>query len=261
MKISYLTGWCLLAMVASGGAANVFYSSGFEEPDFNKVAFDLDGQDGWEVSGTSLPDIAFVEDLTVISGQQSAALGGAFGPVLPDNAIAVSHPVSFDLGGTLLKVDFMVMQSSVALVGQDDAFGFGLESTGFSVMFEPMGGTLEVAHYDGATRTAVPSTALSYSDQGMQVPYNLTVRFEEEKGGADASFEAIITGGGGSPIEFGGTLAGRGATVVSGVSAHFEVIGDGDNTLVFDNLVVVPEPHSLVLCFLGAGLLFRRRRA
>lgn len=94
-------------------------------------------------------------------------------------------------------------------------------------------------------------------------------------GGATPGFVAVITDSNG-PKSFGANLTGVDPTTINQFSTDWNVAdktvtnggytGAGDNTLVFDNITVVPEPSTYAMMALGsvglAGMLrLRRKRA
>jgi hypothetical protein len=87
--------------------------------------------------------------------------------------------------------------------------------------------------------------------------YHLNVGFSVY--GADVVFDAKIIGT--NWINFSGTLTGQAAAAVSAVGVDFDVMGDGDSFIAFDNLSAIPDPRSTFLVVIGiAGLLAHRRR-
>ena len=260
-KAITIGGLALSLTAASSTFAATTFSDDFEAPPYGGVNSPIHGINGWvadkPVGDLSGDDLSFV---ATWNGSQSAGLGGAFDtPSGTTGAVNLDHSISRSLSDTSFSVDFAVI-APVFEIGAD-TFGFSfLGSSGdlFRIAFEAPGGVsgdLEVAWYDGATRNVLTPISL---DIFYGSTYTLTVDFSDS--GADTLFSAdIIAGAVSTP--FGGTITGTAGAGLTGIGADYIVVDDGDSYLVFDNLVVVPEPQTWLLtmsCLFG--LMLRRRR-
>lgn len=246
-------------VISSLANAATTYSGDFEAPPFGLPNSPIHGIDGWvadePVGSLSGDDLSFVVGW---NGSQSAGLGGAFDSP-GAGSVNLDHNVAMSLSGSSFSVDFAVI--SPLFAPGADTFGFSfLGSSGdlFKIAFEAPGGAtgdLEIAWYNGATRNVL--TPISY-DIFYDSTYSLTVSFTDD--GTDALFNANLMAGA-SSTPFSGAITGQAAASLTGIGADYTVVDDGDSYLVFDNIVMVPEPQSWLLtmaCLCGA--LLRRRR-
>lgn len=247
---------CALWLSITAGHASSVLMADFSDPPFDNSPPDfgeIAGTDGWTTNEPTA-DFSFIVDW---NGTQAAGLGGAFvAPTLPD--VNLSHAVTRPLVGTTLSLDFSITAAEFA-PGKDN-FGFSLSAdsgTLMSVAFESPGGVgdLEIAWYDsaGTRSTLAPSLDVLYG-----TTYSLTITFDLS--GADVTFDASLASS--NTQMWSGTLAGQASSQISSFSANYEMVDDSDSFLIFDNLNVIPEPQSGVLCLVAGaiGLLRRRRK-
>ncbi len=244
--------------------------TGFENPPFapydgvDPESGQIAGTDGWSINN-SVVAVSFVVDAWDPDGAgsspftQAAGLGGLFDSPGAGENVDLTQQVSLGLNSLVFAVDFAVVPADL-FPGQD-AFGFTISSASASeplmrVAFEPPGGNgdLEIAWYDNlGNRNLITPESQDIFYNGT---YSLSLDFTES--GADAAFTGSLSGT--NSASFSGVLAGQSGTTVNSVGADFDVVDDADNYMVFDNLVVIPEPQSAVLLMVSFSLCLLRRR-
>ncbi len=272
--------------VASAPSAKAYFE------DFNPPAYtenNLSTQNGWvstdptslDVAGSNSDFVGNIQDVNsnpVLFSSTSnyiAQLGGVF---LPDNApggtnIVLSHTtgvVGDALNGVQLKVDFSIASSSLANPNRDE-FGFRLTAAGaeyVTLYFTPDSLDANLLDFRLSTGGAIPS---SQTNPDNSLPYNsassLQLFIDQFN-----KLTAIITDVNNNTFTIFSDVdvssAGAVPTAVDGVAAVFNVTGAtgadaGSNSILFDNLSVVPEPSTMglsVIAGLGGMLMVVRRR-
>ncbi|MBP7949786.1 MAG: PEP-CTERM sorting domain-containing protein [Verrucomicrobiales bacterium] len=220
---------------------------------------DLVGQHSW-ASNDNTDDLTF---FVTLNGNNAAGVGGLWSAPALRN-VDVYNSYGGSLVGTTFDVNFYLSGSTPGFPDRD-SFGWTFKegsNTLLRIAFEPNlnpGGEnkMEVVWYNpSGTRTS------SGFDIFYGSSYSLSVDFLGS--GADATFNAAVTGGGTIPMS--GTLAGKGASTLQTVGADFDVTdadpgNSGDNYMAFNQLTVVPEPGSVTLILAALAGLTARRRA
>jgi len=267
----------LVSATSSPLLAVSVFTSDFEPPVYQVgVNNNLAGQDGWVINDPparpALADLSFFYTYNGVADPNNhwGALGGYWSlPSYSNPAVVeLTHPVSLPFVGSAFSVDFAIAHNQLPGVTRD-SFGWSLKSEGADLLriaFEPVATDstkLEIVWYNslGGRNPLTPvAQAISYDSI-----YQLRVSAVGSAG--DAVFSATIVPGVGSPLSFGGTLAGKASANLSAFGADFGVAGSrtlaGDNTMYFDNVSLVPIPETFSgvtfgLSALGFCLLRRK---
>ena len=271
-----------------------FYATNFEPPAF--TLGNLDGQSGWTVNATSVEGgigvVAPVITPLTPFGTRSASLG--FTPSLVLDSGATDVYASYRYGGSdstpLLSSTVGTPATSFSAIFQiydsdsgygtgaevRDNFGFRLQNAAgynlFSIVFTPFRQAIdavppttpenEVAYnqVSWSTGTGLPQlVAGGYSAQEGQ-SYTFGVTFAPSVTPGNVAFSANISG----VNFFSGDLVGLASEEIKELGAFWKPTSSlsdpGSNSMVFDNINVVPEPSSALLGLLGASFAFLRRR-
>ena len=257
-----------LAALSPASVSAVVYSFPFSV--FQPVGTQVGGKDGWTVIGDSTytPTDANGLSLTsTLNGSTCAALGGYYYAANPaETPIYLTHSASTWLESTSFAVTFAIQG---AVEGDErpgrDGFGFTLQNDNrdnlLTISLAPAASPslrYQVLYTVGA---GSPQAAKNGADDmyiDVNGLYSLDLKFTEN--GANPTFSATVTG---SDVQtFNGTATGLGSELVGNMGALWNVIDNGNNIILFDNIAIVPEPSTSLLAGLATiGLLRRRRRA
>ena len=283
---------CSLAVIAfSVQTQAAIYTTDFES--FNSGDNVTDGANagyGWTTNGdASLSpvnnwnptlDPSLVDPML---GNQAAVIGwyaGSPAPLPAQPTIDLSHGCGetiINAGngyGTHVALDFSILDSSPAQPNRD-TFGISLTATGganiFQLVFTPTvvasintwdvtytvggGGSGNLGHFNtlvdpstGLRSTGTDTLGLSFSSKD-----------------ASSAFYHVTMLINGSLTTQTGTIAMAPGTLIDKFNATWTPVSTanpGDNYLLIDNLVMVPEAStSLLLCVAGMSLALRRKRA
>lgn len=267
-----------------------FYSTNFQPPSFSPG--NLDGQSGWAVNATSVDGsigvVAPVVTPGTPFGTRTASLGFTANLVLDSGATDVY--ASYRYGGsdstpllsstvgtpaTSFSAIFQIYDSdSTYGTGSEvrDNFGFRLQNAAgynlFSLVLTPFKQAapllpeddLAYSQVSWSTGTGIPQlVAGGYSTQEGQ-SYTFGVTFAPSLTPGNVAFSANISG----VNFFAGELEGLANEEIKEFGAFWKPTSSlsdpGSNSMVFDNINVVPEPSSALLGLLGASFAFLRRR-
>lgn len=254
-KLIYL-GLFISTNVAADG-----YTTDFESPEFGDPFGQVAGTGEWVIDN-GISDLSFIVSSWDPDGggplpaSQAAGLGGFYdSPGAAGTEVNLTRAVSLGLDSAEFDVDFTVIAPTASFPGVD-TYGFSFKSPTSDLLriaFEPSDGAgdLELFWYDEAdTKHSILKDIMFYGT------YHLSVDFH--RSGVDSMFEAAVTGT--NAINFSGILAGQAGATLTAIGADFDVVGDGDGFLTFDNLSVVPEPNTGLLLLVSALCSCVRRR-
>ena len=273
-----------------GSSYGAFYATNFQPPSFSPG--NLDGQSGWTVNATSV-DGAVGTIVPVVTpgtpfGSRTASLGFTANLVLDPGATDVyasyrygasaSTPLLSSTVGTpatSFSAIFEIYDSdSTYGTGAEvrDNFGFRLQNAAgynlFSLIFTPFKQAAPLLPEDEvafsqlswSTGTGIPQVvAGGYSAMEGQ-SYTFGVTFAPSVTPGNVAFSANISG----VNFFTGELVGLANEEIKEFGAFWKPTSSlsdpGSNSMVFDNINLVPEPSSALLGLLGASFAFLRRR-
>jgi hypothetical protein len=271
MKTSIYTS--LLALVITANSNAALYTSTFDA--FPAPPAELAGNDGWVINDPGNPLYGTLSYLGSLNGSQALGIGGAYGETTTAS-VALSQSFVESVGRVSAKFDFAFEDSDESLIPARDAFSFSFNSSGsklFEVSFVPV------------AQSATPSSTLAqwdlfYSVNGgasqdlfIRVDEAALYNFDLTLGGAfpstntsTTSFKLSISSGLNPVLTREDSFAFNPQTSLTDFSFNYTPTGGiatgGTNSLLADNLTVVPEPSSsLLLALTGLGLAARRRRA
>jgi hypothetical protein len=268
-----------LSFTVSATASAAGYSTNFNDLLTNQS---LSGQDGWETNdpyndaGTPSDfsdDFGQADSVEEIApGDNIARLGGIY---FPGNPVThVSH--AFDLSSSDLiafNTLLLITPSSDGLA--QDTFGWTFQTTSgsdvFSLRFTPSGSTFLTADWFNSSGVE-QANSLDVVNIQYGTYYQLAININKSTNQFNA-FISAEDGSGTEPVVINGDLGSQslGANDIGRLAATWilanpstpgtQQANAGDNSMVFDNVSVVPEPSAIALLGLGcASLLFRRRR-
>lgn len=290
MKSSLFSGLAASFMVC--GAYGAAYST-----NFNSLLFegDVDGQDGWTVSDTtdqySQVAEANVNRLLPLDASLVLQLGDAKAVTTPPPgpSVALAHAYEGTVGQTNVAFDFVLLDSrtTAANFRYRDTFGISISNAGsniFSIGFVPDAQSetpsTDLAQWNlvyqlgNATTVDLNMAVFEGSQYNFNLAFNpnignpaltdflLTIKSDVTPGGITDGVTNGLRNSGGAIPSF--SLASSAATDEFNVFWAKEATnpGYGSNSILMDNLSVVPEPSSsLLLCLAGLGLACRRKRA
>jgi hypothetical protein len=258
-----------LSAARAGAAVVTYYQTGFENPPF--VLGNLNGQDSWEqLDGTATGNPTMVIENTVANGG-TQALGitthGNTGSEFTDFSYAVPDKVAQNspadqvaTGAPLVNIRWDMRVDAATT----RSTGWGLD------VFDKQPGnsqTLAVS-IDRAISQGLPSMYGTTASGDPSNPvflgngaadntfgtYLLQLNYQTRK------YQLFLNG---SPVGAPQDIA---TAANNGIDIDFHVVGRGQDTAYFDNLVVtagpVPEPATVgVLLLMGGGLMLSRRRS
>jgi hypothetical protein len=275
MKISQVL-LCGTISLATLPSAKAYYFSNFQSPTYVTTGYatlpgvDLTGKDGWVIDAANAPGVGsqttpsqlstFVQ-LVSGSGDTWGSLGGQW--AAPNTtSVELSHSATQPLYNTFFSVDLDIVPGAI---GTRDKFGWSFKNSSSSdlmrVAFEPGNAShMQVFWYDGAGAPHILGPV--GQDIAYNGIYNLSVNFNGLSG-SDLTFTATIAGS--TSYTWGGTLTGAAGANLASINADFDATGTaanaGTNYMAFDNLLLVPEPSSMLTAGLALlGLTTRRRR-
>lgn len=247
------------------------YASNFDSPPYTPGA-NLNGLDGWVLTGASATDVALVDTSPFPTPPSSGGQALHFGFQEIDASQALlSRPGGISLATTRLQATFTIQDSDATYANRDD-FAFTFRGpANENLLTIRMSPTLQDA--DPSTTTRVDQFswssiyALGASNVGTLAEGNYSVLdiLFSPSGVNDVDFSLKTAG-----LELAsGTLPGAGSEFVS--NWGFEWIpldsdNEGANILIVDDvslsIYVIPEPSSslAVAMLLGIGILVRSRR-
>ena len=264
----------VFALLATASNGLAIYYSDFSTNNTTGTGDNLNGQDGWVLNDTPNIQIAHIVDPDESPNPSVidywGALGGRFAtPDISGNvdlthssALPLYHAPTFD-------VDFSIVESTGTGSALNlDAFGWTLKSATNTdlvrIAFEPnssssVNGQRQIIIYaPGAAPVVTGYDVLTGS------AYHLSLVLS--KGGADGVFSGSITGTG-PALNFSGVIPGEGDALLGSFGADWDVTEPaftadaGTNTMIFDNIAVVPEPSTTLVAVVSLlGLCVRRRR-
>lgn len=256
----------------------------------------LEGVDGWQQNEPNETDGTYVYPLafgSLIGSNPAAAVGGYFltDPPNPNTEFHAYHALSLQASRQLtLSMNFAINDStgfdsngigygepgfdgSGTIYGQErNSFRIGLHNAlneeFFALVFDPVVGDPDPnASPDDAWNVSWSTGGVKTTVMGIYESqlHTLTMSFSPD--GDDVDFSFSIAGL--NTATTGGTLTGLSDEEITeiqvGISPTYSSVTDsqqlGTNHLVFNNLVVIPEPSSLMLAGSGVmALMVRRRR-
>ena len=273
---------CSLSVIAlSVQVQAAVYSTDFESFDGSETGFVAGASNaafGW--STNDAPDLSPVLNwsptLDPILGYQAAAIGyyaDGYSTLPSQPTVDLSHSFGETLitAGYSAHVDFdYLLSDSTSAQPNRDTFGISLTATGganiFQLHFTPM--VVDAKNVWTVTYTVGGggSGTLGYLNTNMD-PNHMSVSFS----GKDASSvyyhvtTPITIGGIPTETTLSGTIPMAPGTMIDKFNMIWNLVdtaNPGDNYLLLDNLVIVPEAStSLLLCVAGMSLACRRKRA
>lgn len=263
-----------LTLVVGGLAAHTqaaVYSSDFDLTPYD-FGSNLNGLDGWSLTGASLPDVATIAVSpfpSPVSGGQAIHFGfqeiDAASAYLSRNA--GSSLVGNGAGYTEFQTAFIV-QDSVPTYPNRDIFQFTFRGASdeniLTIQLQPTAQSASpqlnpprTDQFSWSSDFAAGSANIGTLNEGQWSTLN--VRFTPS-GVNDVAFSAKFQN-----VEFAsGTLAGAGSQNLGTYGFVWKPLdpnNEGSNILILDDVSLVPEPSSALLaCVAGLGLLIRRRR-
>lgn len=278
----------LVLGVLPSSSYGAFYATNFETFNANFGTNNLAGQNGWNVNATgsgNLGEIQFVQPSTTPFGTKAASLG--FNPSIVLSSGATDVYASYKYGGsdstpllsstvgtpaTTFSALFQIFDSasyySQGSKVRDD-FGFRLQNAAganlFSLIFTPYkqvdAPESETAFNQLHWSTGSGSPVLV--NNGLSVEefqsYTFGITFAPSATPGNVAFSANISGA----SFFSGELVGLANEEIKEFGAFWKptsLADPGSNTILFDNVNLVPEPSSALLGLLGASFAFLRRR-
>ncbi|MGD7654287.1 MAG: PEP-CTERM sorting domain-containing protein [Verrucomicrobiales bacterium] len=254
-----------LFTVGQAGAA--VYTEDFSS--FGTVGSQLAPGGGWTVNealgGSTEPGpMTFVSSLGSTTYGKSGAIGGAMDePPASATTIVLSHAAATNVDVLGFSVDFAIAGDIDYPERDDFAFSF-LDSSGdnvFTIGFENLGDTSTKFLVSYTVGSGTEMSLLDDLGQEMYIDidglYSLSFQFEAN--GSDPTFTGSL-GVGAFATSFSGTATGIGGEDIADFAAVWDIEGGGGNHLIFDNVVVIPEPASMLMLGLSGIALMRRRR-
>ena len=241
---------------------------------------DVNGIDGWTINDTNdqFSQVTLANANPADPYNQSLALnlGGSTDHAPLGSSVVLSHPQYATVGATKLIFDFMV-QDSINSNPARNAFGVSISNGGgnvFAIYFTPKPGDVGILN---------PQSDLGLWDidykvgSNPTVPLNLTV---QEISQYNFNLDLHPNSGNSALTDFDLTIISAKPNVMSDGAVGLNLNPDtwtdklnvlwlespsasfGSDSIVIDNLSVVPEPSSaLLVCLAGLGFVTRRRRA
>lgn len=272
MKKIFSTLLILSGLYATGHSA--VYIANYDTEPYTFGA-NMDGLNGWVLDGSSEPDVAFIRTSPFPSPPSSGGRAVYFGfnPIDPGETSAYlyrspgSSLVGNALGYTEFQASLMVVDSSPNFPNRD-SFGLTFRSaTDQNLLTININPTAQTSSPDLNTRTDI----FSWDSDFAAGSSNVGTLNE----GQWTSLNVLFTPSGVNDVDFTiksvnnviatGTLAGQGGAEIGTWGFEWNPLDPddvGDNILIFDDVVFIPEPSSAMLLMLaGLGILSRRKRA
>jgi len=247
------------------------YASNFDAPPYTPGA-NLNGLDGWVLTGASLSDVALVDTSPFPTPPSSGGQALHFGFQEIDASQALlSRPGGISLASTRLQATFTIQDSDDTFTNRDD-FTFTFRGpSNENLLTIRMSPTLQDAdptltsRVDQFSWSSIFAPGVSNFGILGEGQYSILDILFSPSGVNDVDFSVKTAG-----LEFAsGTLPGAGGEFVS--TWGFEWIpldpdNEGANILIVDDVSlsinVIPEPSSslAVAMLLGLGILVRSRR-
>ena len=277
MKLSLFRSFVALALIT--GAHGAGYTTNFN---FASAGADIHNKDGWTISDTtdqySQIAVANVNPTAPTSFSNVLNLGDASAVTTPPpgSSVTLTHDYEGTVGATNITFDFVMFDSFTGPFASRDQFGFSISDGGsnlFSVSFVP---DPDVASLDPSTDEARwelyyrigagPSVALNIAVLEL-AQYRLNLDFTPNVNPLLTDFMLSVTSAVPNTLSDGATGI---ALNPSAATGEFNISWSkdtgnpafGSNSILLDNLSVVPEPSSsLLICLAGLGFVSRRKRA
>lgn len=268
-KKAILSGFGLISLCGFGNAAS--YASNFDSYTYGA---DVNGLDGWSLSGASGSDVAVIS-VSPFPAPVSGGQGLSFGYGEIDAASAYLYRsgggaglVGNPMGYTQFQAAFTVQDSVPSFVNRDQfAFTFRGASNENLLTIQlaptaqsgsPQLNPLRTDQYSWSSDFAAGNLNIGSLNEGQWSTLNVLFT---PSGVNDVAFT----------IKFQGTTAASGTLVgaaTQGIGSYgfvwtpLDSANEGSNVLLVDDVSLVPEPSSALLASLaGLGLCLRRRRA
>jgi MYXO-CTERM domain-containing protein len=221
-------------------------------------------QDGWVIDDTSTGDLSYLH--TVAGLGSVVGLGGLYSSPLA-TSVNLTRAVSVPAGGASFNIDFALTNSGPpTYFTNDDIFGFTLSDSSGPLLTIDLRPTIVESVRKvfigelGAAGVGLTPNGITPSDHGAPIFYGLALSFTAN--GANLDYTGSIASGG---VFFSGSLAGKASTTISKIGVDFDVTAAaaadaGSNSLLIDNLSLVPEPSVTLTGLLALGALAGRRR-
>jgi hypothetical protein len=278
MKLTITAGLATVALLPSAFAAA--YSTDFDAG-YPGFLSDLHNVNGWTISDTT-DQFSQITDSNAnpadpFTVSQALNLGDASAVTsLPSgSSVSLSHAYTGTIGATQLIFDFIIADSKNGAFSNRDQFGVSISNGGtnvFAVTFVPTAqsatpNSAPVAQWNlfyqiGAQPTVALNLGVLENSQ-----YNFNLDFSPNLGNPLLSdFSLSLTSAVPNTLTDGATGVALNPGLATGefnVNWAKHLGGNfGSNSIVVDNLSVVPEPSSsLLICLAGLGFISRRKRA
>lgn len=272
MKVSVILNLASIALMGASQAA--IYTTNFNG--FTAAGTDIAGQDGWSSSNTadqySQVLISNVDYLSPSSTSKTLNLGDASAVVtVPSGAnVRLSHGYGEIISSA--KFAFVIADSYDAAFIARDSFGFSYTSAGanmLSFVFRPTAQSADPANppdgtwdlfYNVGTGPAIDLN-IRVSELGQ---YRFDMTYQPNADPLLSDFKLNISNALGDLKRdvFGIALDPNALATDFGFDWAKQTANYGSNSIIIDNLAVVPEPSSMLLLGVaGLGLVSRRKRA
>jgi hypothetical protein len=270
MKQSFFVIFCFSSVLGLSHAAT--YVSNFDSAPYTFGA-NLNGLDGWSLSGASLPDVAKIA-ASPFPSPVSGGQGIYFGFQEIDASSAYLQRSGGDslvgngAGYTQFQAAFTV-QDSVPTYPKRDSFAFTFRgASNQNLLTINLSPTIQ-----SETPQFEPFRVDQYSWSSDFAAGNANIGNLTER--QWSTLNVLFTPSGVSDVAFSVKFQGVQAAAGILTGAASQILGtygfvwtplnaadEGSNVLLIDDVSLVPEPSSsLLLCLAGLGLLARRKRA
>ena len=268
--IKYLAPAFVVASLAAQAHAAV-YSSNFDSSPYD-FGSNLNGLDGWTLTGASLPDVAVISTSPLpnpASGGQAIHFG--FQEIDAASAYLFRNDGGSLVGNGAGYTEFQsafIVQDSVPTYPNRDTFQFTFRGAAdeniLTIQLAPTAQSAtpqlnpgRIDQFSWSSDFAAGSPNIGTLNEGQWSTLN--VQFTPS-GVNDVSFSAKFQG-----VQFAsGTLVGAGSQTLGTYGFVWQPLNpnnEGSNILIIDDVSLVPEPSSALLaCVAGLGLMIRRRR-